>query len=739
MSLRFSLAKAAGAVSTWGLRHVAHRPAANLPGKIALKIDPSLLDELRSKCTQGSVITVGTNGKTSTNNLLADAFEAAGRTIICNRTGANLAAGISSALLQQPAAQWGVFECDELWLAHVLPHLRSNYVLLLNLFRDQLDRCGEIDRIQTSIAGALIASPDTVLVYNADDPLCARIADEVPNRTVAFGLSESMGLAQNTVTDAQMCQKCDGMVRYHYRQYGQLGDYFCDQCDFARPTLDFAGRDIAIGPAGVTMEVCGPAGCESVHTPQPTPYAAYNLVASYALCREVGIPTADFQRAQDAFNPRNGRLQRYRLGGRDVLLNLAKNPTGFNQNLKIVEADRGPKMVAFFINDQVADGRDISWIWDIDFEELAGQPDTVVFAGGSRAHDLAVRLKYAGIEAAVIESIEDAFARLGALTAAGVLPADAAVYAIANYTALPPVHAALNAMEAAEPDDAAEPAVSDLASPSHAEGADPKAPSHDAAASASATATSEPPVVIAQMLPDLLNLYGDGGNVRILEQRLRWRGIPVEVRRIQHGEAVDFSQVDLVFMGGGPDREQKLASEQLLAMRDELAAYVEGDGPLLAICGGYQILGRQWLWGDELVPGLGLIDMETRRPGTSADRLIDNMVLESPLAAHPVVGYENHAGRTYLGEGVEGFGRVVSSCGHGNNDDDRVEGARYKNVVGTYSHGPLLSKNPEVADWLLARALERRAERTGTPAADLAPLDDSAELAANASMVKRLS
>lgn len=737
MSLRFSLAKAASAVSTWGLRHVAHRPAANLPGKIALKIDPSLLDELRSKCTQGSVITVGTNGKTSTNNLLADAFEAAGRTIICNRTGANLAAGISSALLQQPAAQWGVFECDELWLAHVLPHLRSNYVLLLNLFRDQLDRCGEIDRIQTSIAGALTASPDTVLVYNADDPLCARIADEVPNRTVAFGLSESMGLAQNTVTDAQMCQKCDGMVRYHYRQYGQLGDYFCDQCDFARPTLDFAGRDIAIGPSGVTMEVCGPAGCESVHTPQPTPYAAYNLVASYALCREVGIPTADFQRAQDAFNPRNGRLQRYRLSGRDVLLNLAKNPTGFNQNLKIVEADRGPKMVAFFINDQVADGRDISWIWDIDFEELADQPDTVVFVGGSRAHDLAVRLKYAGIEAAVIENIEDAFARLGALTAAGVLPAGAAVYAIANYTALPPVHAALNAMEAAEPAEAAkaaEPAASAPASPSHAEGADPKAPSRDAVAAA-----SEPPVVIAHMLPDLLNLYGDGGNVRILEQRLRWRGIPVEVRRIQHGEAVGFSQVDLVFMGGGPDREQKLASEQLLAMRDELAAYVEGDGPLLAICGGYQILGRQWLWGDELVPGLGLIDMETRRPGTSADRLIDNMVLESPLAAHPVVGYENHAGRTYLGEGVEGFGRVVSSCGHGNNDDDRVEGARYKNVVGTYSHGPLLSKNPEVADWLLARALERRTQRTGTPAADLAPLDDSAELAANASMVKRLS
>lgn len=738
MGLRFTLAKTAGAVSTWGLRHVAHRPAANLPGKIALAIDPALLGELAGKCTEGSVITVGTNGKTSTNNLLADVFEAAGRTIICNRTGANLAAGISSALLQQPAAQWGVFECDELWLAHVLPRLRSNYVLLLNLFRDQLDRCGEIDRIQTSIASALAASPDTVLIYNADDPLCARIADAVDNRSIPFGLSESMNLAQNTVADAQMCQKCDGMIQYRYRQYGQLGDYFCEQCDFARPKLAYAGRDIALGAGGVAMEICGPKACERVRTPQPTPYAAYNLVAAYALCRETGVPTADFQRAVDAFNPRNGRLQRYRLGGRDVLLNLAKNPTGFNQNLKIVEADEGPKMVAFFINDQVADGRDISWIWDIDFEELAAQENLVVFAGGSRAHDLAVRLKYAGLDAPVIESIDDAFTRLGALTAAGAMPADAAVYAIANYTALPPVHDALDAMEAAE---GVRSAASGGAPSSNATvpATSLAAPAEEAACTAADPASAEPPVVIAHMLPDLLNLYGDGGNVRILEQRLRWRDIPVEVRRVGHGETVDLSEVDLVFMGGGPDREQKLASEQLLAMRDDLAAYVEADGPLLAICGGYQILGRQWLWGDELVPGLGIIDMETRRPGTSADRLIDNMVLESPLAAHPVVGYENHAGRTYLGPGVEGFGRVVSPCGHGNNDDDRVEGARYKNVVGTYSHGPALSKNPEVADWVIARALERRAARTGSAAPALAPLDDTVELAANEVMVKRLS
>ena len=174
-------------------------------------------------------------------------------------------------------------------------------------------------------------------------------------------------------------------------------------------------------------------------------------------------------------------------------------------------------------------------------------------------------------------------------------------------------------------------------------------------------------------------------------------------------------------------------------MRDDLAAYVEADGPLLAICGGYQILGTQWLWGDELVEGLALIDMETRRPGTSANRLIGDMMLTSPLAGRPVIGYENHAGRTYLGTGVECFGRVVGKAAFGNNDSEGVEGVRYRNVVGTYSHGPLLSKNPEVADWLLARALERWAERTGGAAPAWEPLDDAAEVAANEVMVRRLS
>lgn len=239
------------------------------------------------------------------------------------------------------------------------------------------------------------------------------------------------------------------------------------------------------------------------------------------------------------------------------------------------------------------------------------------------------------------------------------------------------------------------------------------------------------PLRIVHLFPDLLNLYGDGGNVRVLQRRCEWRGLPVEVVRVDDPAQADLSAADVVFMGGGPDREQRVASEHLLAMREQLRAYVEDDGVVLAICGGFQILGTQWYIGDETIEGLGLLPLRTLR--VDGSRLIDNIVLDSPLATHPVVGYENHAGRTYLDEGLEPFGKVAGTHGHGNNDDSKADGVLYRNVVGTYLHGPLLGKNPEVADWLLARALERAGQN-----AALTLLDDAVELAANAYMVNRL-
>ena len=721
MGLQFAAARAVSAVSTWGLKHVFHRPAANFPGKIALYADPRVIADLAPRLQKGSVCVVGTNGKTTVTNLLADALETAGQRVVCNRTGANLDSGVATALLHAREADWGVFECDELWLAKILPHLQANYVVLLNLFRDQLDRVGEIDRIQESIAGALATSPKTTLVFNADDPLCAAIAERVGNPTVAFGVDEDLHLPQNTVADAQMCQRCSAMLEYAYRQYGQLGSYCCPACGFARPSLDCAARDVHLGADGLSFAAHGPRGDAEIKAPFSGAYMVSNLLATWAAADLVSVPAEALQRAIDAFDPRNGRLQEFAVAGRRTLLNLAKNPTGFNQNIKIILQDERPKAVAFFVNDKEGDGRDVSWLWDIDFEELAGQSGLRVFAGGIRKNDVQVRLKYAGLDAALVDDAAGMFAQLDGL------PADARAYVIANYTALPPVHAELGRLA-----DGGQAAGAPL-SPKPSEGL-------SGSGGVQAAEDDAAPLVIAHLFPDLLNLYGDGGNVKVLERRARERGIPVEVRRVNHGEHVDLAGVDLVFLGGGPDREQRLASEDLMRMRDDLHAYVEDDGVLLAICGGFQILGHEWLLGEEVVKGLGLVDMTTERaPGGSGNRLIGNIALRSPLADQAVVGYENHAGRTHLGTGVEAFGDVASSTGHGNNDSDKRDGVRYKNVVGTYLHGPLLPKNPQVADALLIRALERRARRAGVPAPELAPLDDAVENAANEYVRNRLN
>lgn len=752
MGARFACARAVSAVSTWGLKHVFKRPAANFPGKIALYVDPQLIAHLRRKLARGSICVVGTNGKTTVTNLLADVLEQSGVSIVCNRTGANLDSGVSTALLHADNADWGVFESDELWLAKILPQLQSDYVLLLNLFRDQLDRCGEIDRIQDSIVGALGSSPSTVLVYNADDPLCASIADRAAllpgrehTRSIAFGVKDSMGLAQNTVADATMCQRCSTMFEYDWRQYGQLGEWKCPKCGFKRPALNYAAEDVQLGASGLSFKLATATSSIPVHANFSGAYMVYNLMAVGVAAQLLGAKAAPIQAAIDAFDPRNGRLQEYNFAGRKVLLNLAKNPTGFNQNLKIVAQDPALKVVAFFINDKEADGHDVSWLWDIDFEELAQVGPMIAFAGGIRKHDMQVRLKYAGISADVVDTPQQLLQYIDAQ------PTEVSAYLIANYTSLPVVKAALDAKEKelGEGHHAGSPSAptpqeengsgtdTHHEMPEAARSTLQKAKDADMGAGAPDTPQTHP-VVIAHLFPDLLNLYGDGGNVRVLEQRLAWRGIPVEVRRVRHGDEVDLAQVDLVMMGGSPDREQKLASADVLAMRGALRDYVEAAGPLLAICGSYQMLGREWLVDGEKVPGLGLVGMTTGRPGTSADRLVNNIILQSGLATHPVVGYENHAGRTYLDAGVESFGTVVNNIGLGNNEETHADGVRYKNLLGTYLHGPLLAKNPEIADWLLACALERHAARTNTKAPQLAPLDDAEELAANAFMCQKL-
>jgi len=239
----------------------------------------------------------------------------------------------------------------------------------------------------------------------------------------------------------------------------------------------------------------------------------------------------------------------------------------------------------------------------------------------------------------------------------------------------------------------------------------------------------KPRLNICHMYPDLLNLYGDRGNIMAYRMRCLWREIEVAIHQVNIGDSVDFDRMDFIFLGGGSDREQNLMAADLAEKSGALHAAIEGGVPVLAICGGYQLLGKYYktLTGD-VIPGLGLLDLYTEGGET---RLIGNVAVEVDLGGvrQRITGFENHSGRTYLGK-LDPLGKVMA--GHGNNGRDGMEGARYKNVICSYLHGPLLPKNPFVTDYLIACAVNRK---WSIP---LKPLDDSIEMSANGVMLKRL-
>ncbi|MCL5781515.1 MAG: glutamine amidotransferase [Firmicutes bacterium] len=235
---------------------------------------------------------------------------------------------------------------------------------------------------------------------------------------------------------------------------------------------------------------------------------------------------------------------------------------------------------------------------------------------------------------------------------------------------------------------------------------------------------------VCHLYPDLLNLYGDRGNVIAFAQRCRWRGMPVEVLEVNVGQQVNFDDIDFLFLGGGSDREQNLMAEDLLKRKDALRQAIEKGLVVLAICGGYQMLGQYYLTHEgQQIPGLGILGLHTR---AGHKRLIGNIVIEVNIDGEPVkvVGFENHSGQTFIGN-LNPLGKVLA--GFGNNGQDGFEGVRYKNVFCSYLHGPLLPKNNQLTDLLIGLALERRSAKT-----ELKPLNDELEEAAVKVMVNRL-
>ncbi len=233
-------------------------------------------------------------------------------------------------------------------------------------------------------------------------------------------------------------------------------------------------------------------------------------------------------------------------------------------------------------------------------------------------------------------------------------------------------------------------------------------------------------ITIAHLYPELLNLYGDRGNIISLKKRLEWRGIEAEVKEYSITDNIDFENIDIVFVGGGSDREQLLVCNRLKEIKDDFAKYVENNGVVVAICGGYQLLGHYYKMQDETIEGLDILNIYTE---SGKGRLISNVVVKSDFLDRPIVGFENHGGRTYIGS-HKPLGKAI--YGNGNNGRDGFEGVVYKNVIGTYLHGPLLPKNPHLCDYIIEKALQNKDENF-----ILQSLDDEIEMNANEYVVNR--
>lgn len=410
---RQMLASATSKVVTRGIRTFGRGGGTALPGLLANRIDPLILDKLATRLPDGSVIVAGTNGKTTTSRMLAGMLEESGRRIAHNRSGSNLVRGISAAFAEQlpltgtGGIEMGVIETDENALPDVLRRVQPRVVLLLNLFRDQLDRYGELETIASAWQRAVEALPaSTTLVINADDPNLVSLSANTKASVVTFGLAEpGYDLPELPhASDAAICRTCEIPLVYDALYLSHLGDYHCPTCGMRRPALDFSASAIALDGvrrSAATFEDHRPGREDSVMTVEvavPGLYNVYNGLAAAAVARVLGVPDPPVLSALRTFRAAFGRLERIEYKGRTLTLALAKNPVGFNEVLRMITNDPMSGPIVIGINDLYADGTDVSWLWDVDFEVLSdAKHQQPVFAAGIRGHDLAVRLKYAGV------------------------------------------------------------------------------------------------------------------------------------------------------------------------------------------------------------------------------------------------------------------------------------------------------------------------------------------------------
>jgi UDP-N-acetylmuramyl tripeptide synthase len=402
LPLGIAAARAVGGLS----RLVGAGGGTTVPGKVLSSIDPGLLDRLAARLPMGSALVSATNGKTTTAAMVANILSPRIR-LAHNASGANLRSGVTSALLSAKDAELGLFEVDEAALPEVARRVRPRAICLGNLFRDQLDRYGELEHVAErwrSVVRGL--DRDAQLIVNGDDPQVGDLSREHP-RSLVFGLDDPSQAAPELLhaADSKWCLRCGRPYEYAAVYVGHLGDYRCPSCGHARPALDVVARDLELrGLEGVDFTLEGRGETRRVSLSVPGLYNVYNGLAAASVSLALGASLDEIVTGLAGFGAAFGRFERIVVGDKTVLMLLVKNPAGANEAVRTLVAGGAPRLAVLGLNDAIADGRDVSWIWDVDWEPLLAGLDRVVVTG-ERAAEMALRCKYGGFPADSIEVV----------------------------------------------------------------------------------------------------------------------------------------------------------------------------------------------------------------------------------------------------------------------------------------------------------------------------------------------
>lgn len=401
MRLRSVLAIKCAKCTSYLIKKLNRGSGVTLPGYVARIIDPRILSAMAEMVREKTIVTMGTNGKTTTNSILYHALKAEGKKVIINRTGANMLNGIISAFVLATDkhcrldADYACIEVDEIASVRVLPQLKPDCGLLTNISRDQLDRFGEVDITFNKLKTAVTSVPDTKLIINCDDVLSYTLAVESKNTFVTYGISEQIfdDISRSEIRESIFCRSCGKKLEYDFFHYGQLGIYHCPNCGLERPEPDFTASEIELQDELYTFSMDG----MTIHSTARTPYNIYNTLSAYAALNALEADRTHFQEMIEAFDYGNNRESIFMISGTRVQLHLAKNPIGFQQKISLVLKDKKPKDIIIQINDTYQDGEDISWLWDVDFQYLADAQAATITTTGTRRHDMGLRLKYEDI------------------------------------------------------------------------------------------------------------------------------------------------------------------------------------------------------------------------------------------------------------------------------------------------------------------------------------------------------